>query len=110
MTTTAATVTATMTASMAILRDSFWLQGLQLKLRNFALAAAGPHTGPLTVAFLWFFFTALTTRIVNACTKLNRECYRFATMAAASTATATAMMANMRASKATATIATSTKA
>lgn len=111
--TATAAIMATMAASMAILRDSFRLQGLQLKFRNFALTAAGPHTWPLTVTFLRFFLTALTTRIVNTRSKLNWECYRFATMAATSaataTATATAVMTNMRTSEATATIATSTK-
>lgn len=104
----AATVATTMTTIMAFFRYSFRLQGLQLKLRNFALAAAGPHTRPLAVAFLWWLLAALTTGIVNTCSKLHRECHWFTTVAAASTATATGMMANFRASEATTTVATST--
>lgn len=71
MTTVMTTVMATVVATF--LRDSFGLQWLQFELRNLALAAAWPHARPLTVAFLWWFFAALTTWIVDTSTKGDWE-------------------------------------
>jgi len=109
-----ATVTASMTASMAaavaasmaILGDRLWLKWLQFELRNLAFAAAGPHTGPLSVAFLGRLLTALATWVVDASPKFNWKCHCVA-VTASTTSSATVMTA-FRASKATATVATST--
>lgn len=111
-----AVVTATMTAAMATFLTFLWyrlgLQWLQFELRNFALTAAWPHTRPLAKAFLWRLLAALTTWIVNTCSKGDWECHRVATTTTTSaststSSTATAVMAHMWASKATATIAAS---
>lgn len=102
------TVAAAMTTFLAFLGDCFWLQGLQFKLRNFALTTAWPHAWPLAKTFLGWLLATLATWIVDACSKCDWECHWIATTATAST-TATAVMANMRASKPAATIAASTK-
>ena len=73
---TAVTTMATaMTTFLAFLGNCFRLQGLQFKLGNFALTAAWPHAWPLTKAFLRWLLAALTTWIVNACSKGDWKCH-----------------------------------
>ena len=75
VTAVAATVATAMTTFIAFLGDCFGLQGLQFKLRNFALTAAWPHAWPLTKTLLRWLLAAFATWIVNACSKCDWECH-----------------------------------
>lgn len=104
--TTMTAVVATVMATVTILGNRFGFQWLQFKFGNFAFATAGPHARPLAITFLWRLLAALTTWVINTCSKGDWKRHGIAVTAAATSSTA--MMAAFWTSKAATTITTST--
>lgn len=104
--TTMTAVVATVMATVTILGNRFGFQWLQFKFGNFAFTTAGPHARPLAISFLWRLLAALTTWVINTCSKGDWKRHGIAVTATATSSTA--MMAAFWTSKATATITTST--